>query len=223
MQNSLNLAPALQFLSDLGQNNHKAWFDEHRPEYDAARDAFAQWIDGLIAEFRTADGLGDLTARECVGRIYRDIRFSRDKSPYKTNLAALVGPGGWKGSPLGYYIAIDPHDRSMVAGGLYDPTPEQLGRFRQQIARDASEYKALTSAPDFIAAFGAVEGERLKTAPQGYDRTHPEIATLQLKQITAVQRFSDREVAAEDYPDRAIAACRAMRPFLAYLSALVYL
>ena len=96
-----------------------------------------------------------------------------------------------------------------------------MSRFRQQIDRDPSEYKAITEDPAFIAAFGAVEGQRLKTAPAGYDRAHPEIATLQLKQIAAIQHVSDQAVAAQDFAARAIAVCWAMRPFLAYLNALV--
>lgn len=218
MPASVDLKPALDFLSALRRHNHKAWFDAHRAEYDAARAAFAQLVDGLIDEFRAADQLHDLTAPACLTRIYRDVRFSKDKAPYKTNLAALIGPGGWKGRALGYYLSLEPGDLSITAGGLYAPTPAQLERFRQAIAADAAPFKKLMHAKGFVQTFGAVEGERLKTAPKGYDRAHPELALLQLKTVTAVHHFSDQDVLAGGFARAAAQTFRAMRPFLDYLS-----
>jgi uncharacterized protein (TIGR02453 family) len=219
-----DLEPVLRFLSELSQNNHKAWFDQHRPDYETARGAFERLVNGLIDEFRVSDGLQSLAARECMPRINRDIRFSKDKSPYKTNLAAYIAPGGWKSvmsAHSGYYLSIEPGGRSMLAGGMHMPTPEQLNRFRQEIDRDASEFKALANSPDFAAVFGAVGGERLKTAPQGYDRSHPEIALLQLKQVTVTHSFTDPQILAGDFAARAASVCRAMRPFLDYLDSLM--
>ena len=217
MPDNPTLQSSLDFLDGLAKNNDRAWFQAHRPDYQAARLPFERFVDGLIDEFRLADGLQALSARDCIPRIYRDIRFSHDKSPYKTNFAALIGPGGWKGSQgshMGYYLSLEPHDRSMLAGGLYDPSSEQLEHFRAAIARNASAFKRITQAREFVAAFGEVQGDRLKTAPKGYDRAHPEIALLQLKQVTAYHHFTDREVLAGDFQPRVIAACRALRPFL---------
>jgi uncharacterized protein (TIGR02453 family) len=211
----------LKFLDDLGQNNNKAWFDSHRSSYIYARDTFAGFIDGLIDEFRESDHLMYLSARECVMRINRDIRFTKDKSPYNTSLSAMIAPGGRKSAWQGYYISIGPGGRSLVAGGLYSPTPEQLGRFRRSVGQDASELKEITRARAFVEQFGKIEGQRLKTAPQGYDRAHPEIDLLQLKQVTAVRSFSDSAVLALEFPDQALRACRAMKPFLTYLNAVL--
>ena len=218
MPTTPNLEPILTFLDDLSQNNNKPWFDEHRPAYAAARGAFEQFVDGVIDAFREVDNLQGLAAKGCMPRINRDVRFSRDKSPYKTNLGALVAPGGWRASAQGYYISLQPHGQSMVAGGLYDPTSQQLDRFRQAIDRDAAGFRQITQAPDFVEVFGAVEGERLKTAPKGYDRDHPAIDLLQLKQILAMRQFTDQEVVAPDFAGRVVAACWAMRPFLKYLN-----
>jgi uncharacterized protein (TIGR02453 family) len=217
MPNHSSLEPTLIFLDQLRLNNNKAWFDSHRREYDAARGAFEQLIEGLIDEFRASDHLQGLKARQCMTRIYRDIRFSKDKSPYKTNLGAIVGPDGWKPTSPGYYIHLEPHGQSMVAGGWYSPAPEQLDTFRKTIAEDASEFKDLIHARQFVETFGAVSGERLKTAPKGYDRAHPEIELLQLKQVTAIRRFTDQQVLADDFETHVVSACRAMRPFLDYL------
>jgi uncharacterized protein (TIGR02453 family) len=218
MLTPVDLGHILDFLDGLRQHNNKAWFEEHRPDYEAVRDTFHRFINGLIDEFRATDDLQGLSAKDCVARIYRDIRFSKDKSPYKTNLAAIVAPGGWKSSRLGYYVSVAPEAQSMVAGGLYDPTPEQLSRFREAVDQNAAAFKKVMRARAFVETFGEVEGERLKTAPQGYDRAHPEIALLQLKQITVVHHFSDREVLARDFPGKVVRACRAMKPFLNYLT-----
>ncbi len=220
VQANNNLGLILRFLDELRKNNNKIWFEQHRPDYAAARGAFEQLIDELIDEFRVPDHLQGLTAKDCIARIYREIRFTRDKSPYKTNLAALIAPGGWRSTYLGYYLSIAPHGQSMVAGGLYLPTPEQLNRFRQVIADNADTFKKIIGAEDFLQAFGFLEGERLKTAPKGYDRTHPEIALLQLKQITVVHHFSDQEVVAHDFSAQVAKICQAMKPFLAYLSSI---
>ena len=221
MTHSANLSVPLEFLDALSAHNHKAWFEAHRAEYTAARDVFFQFIDRLIDEVRVADQLGGLMAPACTARIHRDIRFSKDKSPYNTNFSAMIAPGGWHGAQLGYYVGLGPRGQSLVAGGLYRPTPAQLARFREAVAEDAAPFTRLTRAKAFVGAFGAVAGERLKTAPQGYDRDHPAIALLQLKQVLAMRAFTDAEVLAPDFAARVLSTCRAMRPFLNYLTGLL--
>jgi uncharacterized protein (TIGR02453 family) len=221
MVSTLTLEPILGFLNELSQNNNKVWFESHRTTYASARNTFEQLINDLIDEFRVSDQLQDLSAKDCIARIYRDIRFSKDKSPYKTNMAAIIGPGGWKPTQLGYYISIAPRGQSMVAGGLYNPTSEQLNRFRQAIDRNPSIFKKLTHAKNFVETFGEVQGERLKSAPKGYDPSHPEIALLQLKQITVVRSFSDTEVLTQDFSGQVASTCRTMKPFLDYLNDIV--
>jgi uncharacterized protein (TIGR02453 family) len=221
MQTNINLEPILGFLNELRQNNNKTWFDKHRPTFESARKTYEQFINDLIDEFRASDNLKGLLARDCIARIYRDIHFSRDKSPYKTNFGAIIAPGGWKSPKLGYYISIEPQGKSMVASGLHMPMPGQLDRFRQSIVRDATTFKKITHARNFVETFGTVGGDRLKTAPKGYDRTHPEIALLQLKQITVAHLFSDQEVLRSDFEGRVVTMCRTMKPFLDYLSSIL--
>jgi uncharacterized protein (TIGR02453 family) len=217
MDNPINLAPLLSFLAALGENNSKAWFDKHRGEYEAGRAEFERFTNYLIDQLRESENLGPLSAKDCISRINRDIRFSKDKSPYRTNLWAEIAPGGRKATRLGYHVAVGP-GHSIVAGGMYMPTPDQLGAFRRAIDKDAAAFKEVTRAKQFVDQFGQVEGERLKTAPQGYDRAHPEIELLQLKQATALHRFADEDVLQPDFPGRVVAACRAMKPFLEYLN-----
>jgi uncharacterized protein (TIGR02453 family) len=221
MPASLNLSSIQSFLSELSINNNKIWFDDHRPVYNDARETFEKFINGLIDDFRVPDKLQDLTARECMTRIYRDIRFSKNKTPYKTNMAAMIAPGGWKTPMLGYYISIEPKNQSIAAGGLYNPTPEQLNLFRQVIERDASAFKKLLHGKEFIENFHEIEGDRVKTAPKGYDRTHPEIELLRLKQIFVVHHFTDDEVLASNFSEKVIKVCIVVKPFLTYLNEIV--
>ena len=212
------LKPILSFLDDLDRHNDRVWFNEHRPVYDAARNIFEQFVDDIIDEFRVTDNLAGLSAKNCIPRIYRDVRFSKDKSPYKTNMGAMITPGGWGSSWLGYYVSIQPSGQSMVAGGLYNPNLEQLNRFRQAIDKDATKFKRIVSASGFIEQVGCIEGDRLKTAPKGYDKAHPEIEILQLKQVIAIHRFSDEDVLASGFARDVVTRCRALRPFLDYLT-----
>lgn len=218
MRTTYDLRLILDFLSDLRENNNKAWFDKNRATYEPARDSFERFIDHLISEFGAFENLQGLSARECISRINRDIRFSKDKSPYKTNMGAAIAPGGRKSVKLGHHILIGPHDESLIAGGLYMPTPEQLTKFRQAVDRDANELKRIASNKGFTQYFGSIEGDQLATAPQGYSRTHPEVELLRLKQITVVHHFSDKEVLSSDFSAYTVKVCKAMKPFLDYLN-----
>ena len=218
MEASIDLSPSLRFLDDLHQNNNKPWFEKNRPVYEKAREAFEGFVDHLINELRETDQLGALSAKDCVARIYRDIRFSKDKSPYKTGFGAHIAPGGRKGTRLGYYVHLQPKGQTILAGGLYAPDPERLANFRRAIDQDARRFKEITREETFLDTFGPIRGERLKTAPQGYDRSHPEIDLLQLKQVTVGHKFSDQDVLAPAFPARAVDVCRTMKPFLEYLN-----
>ncbi|MGA2503399.1 MAG: DUF2461 domain-containing protein [Anaerolineales bacterium] len=218
MKSTFDFHQILNFLEDLIQHNSRDWFDQNRPAFEIARGTFEVFIDSLIDELRTSDDLQGLSSRECIFRIYRDVRFSKDKSPYNTNFSAVIAPGGKKSLLQGYYVSIEPHGRSMIAGGLHMPTPEQLSRFRQAVDQDASALKAITGNKVFIEQFGKIEGQRLKTAPKGYDRDHPEIELLQLKEVVAIHNFPDQQLVAGDFLNRAMIVCRAMKPFLDYLN-----
>jgi uncharacterized protein (TIGR02453 family) len=221
IMDKFNLESTLTFLSDIRKNNNKTWFDQNRQAYEAAHDAFESFTNALIDEFRISDDLQDLTAKDCISRIYRDIRFSKDKSPYKTHMWATIAPGGKKATRMGYHFAIQPQGESMIASGMWDPSTEQLTRFRQAIDQDASEFKRITSEKAFIDYFGGIEGEKLKTAPQGYDRSHPDIELLQYKQILVAHNFTDQQVLADDFLEQVVLCCQAMRPFVDYLNGIL--
>jgi uncharacterized protein (TIGR02453 family) len=218
MKSTLDFHQILNFLIDLSQHNSRDWFDQNRPAYESARGSFEGFIDDLIDELRTSNDLGGLSAKECIFRIYRDVRFSKDKTPYNSNFSAVIAPGGKKSPLQGYYVSIEPHGRSMIAGGLHMPSSDQISLFRQAIDRDAAAFKTITDDKVFVEHFGKIQGERLKTAPKGYDRDHPEIGLLQLKEVVAIHNFQDQQLVAGDFLARAVTVCRAMKPFLDYLN-----
>ena len=168
MATSPHLKPALDFLLALQANNHKPWFQAHRAEYEAARQCFEGYVDDFIQEFRSIEDFENLAAKDCVFRIYRDVRFARDKSPYKPNMGASVALGGKHSLRAPYYIHLEPPDKSFLAGGEYMPTPAQLAAIRRAIDRDPAGLKAAIGSRPFKKYFGSLSGEKLKTLPRGY-------------------------------------------------------
>ncbi len=219
--NKVDLKPTFVFLNNLKQHNNKAWFDANRADYEVAKAGFENLVDQLIGEYGKTEDLGGITAKDCVMRIYRDVRFSKDKSPYKTNMSASITPGGKKSASLGYHLHLQPQNESLIAGGLYMPTPEQLARFRMAIDRDAASFKAILNTKGFKSYFGALEGEKVKTVPQGFGRDHPEIELLRFKQVVVVHHLSDEMVLSPQFSTHAIKTFTAMKPFLDYLNAIL--
>lgn len=221
MKASVNLKPALVFLDDLARNNNKAWFDAHRQRYEEAKAQFEEFVQLLIAEIDKFDALGILSAKECIFRINRDVRFSKDKSPYKTNMGAYITAGGKKGTRQGYYFHIQPHNQSFLAGGLHMPTPEQLAKFRKAIDRDAAPFKKIIRSKEFVKYLGALNGEKLTTAPKGYPKDHPDIELLKLKEVVVGHRLNDKEIASPNVVANTARTFRAMKPFLHYLDSIL--
>lgn len=218
MAPSSDLKPIFTFLSALQKNNNRPWFEQNRAAYENAKGLFEDFVDELILRLGAIENMKGVTAKDCVMRIYRDIRFSKDKTPYKTSMSASIGPGGKKAYRFQYYLHLEPHNASMVAGGLHEPESSQLNKFRAAVSKDARKFKAVVAHKTFKQYFGEVGGEKLKTAPQGYDRDHPEIELLRLKEVVAVHRLSDEVVLAPDLAAHVVKACTAMKPLLDYLA-----
>ena len=221
MKKSFDLKSTIAFLTELEAHNNKAWFDGHREAYLVAKNNFETLVDNFISAFRPVEDFGDLAAASCTFRINRDVRFSKDKSPYKTNMGAHIMRGGRKSGLVGYYIHIAPHDESLIAGGLHMPTPEQLGKFRQAMDRDASKFEKIVGRKEFVQTFGKIDGEKLKTAPQGYARDHPAIEWLKMKEIVASHRLTDKQVCSADFLPHTVEVCKALKPFLDYLNTVI--
>ena len=212
------LKPTLDFLLALQANNNKPWFQAHRAEYETARQCYEDYVDYFIQEFRAIEDFEDLSAKDCVFRIYRDVRFARDKAPYKPNMGASIALGGKHSLRAPYYIHIEPLDKSFLAGGVYMPTPEQLAAIRQAIDRDPSKLKAAIGSKPFKKYFGSLSGERLKTPPRGYSGDHPEIELLKYKQFITGHALTDKDVLSPRLLARTVEVFTALKPLLDFLN-----
>jgi uncharacterized protein (TIGR02453 family) len=164
------------------------------------------------------DDMRGVEPKDCIFRIHRDVRFSKDKSPYKTHMGAYMGPGGRNSRRLNYYVQLAPGG-SIVAGGFHHPEPAQMRWFRSAIDRGAARFKSIVNERSFRRYFGDFDGDRLKTAPQGYDRSHPDIELLRLKVVVAAHPMTDAQVLSLGLTGHVLKACAAMKPFLDYLRA----
>ena len=211
-----HLDPATgEFLADLKRNNDRTWFQDNKHRYDAARADFESFIGALLPQIEAFDAnVAGLDPKKCVFRIYRDTRFSKDKTPYKVNLGAHMLTGGSKNvrQRAGYYIQIEPGN-CFLAGGAHRPPSIWINAIRHRIDTDAAALKKVLKGKAFRAAFGGIEGETLKTAPKGYPKDHPEIALLRYKSLLAVHRMADETVFSGYLLKHAAKTFKTMKPF----------
>ncbi|MEL7433345.1 MAG: DUF2461 domain-containing protein [Chloroflexota bacterium] len=217
----MSLQVTLDFLAQLRENNNKEWFDEHRADYDIARGAFSDMLGELMMRFSDVDELPVLAAKEVMFRINRDVRFSKDKSPYKSSMSALFGTDGRKSTSRYYYVSIEPDGQSIVASGLKSPDTKTLKMIREVIAEDAQPLRDIIQADAFVSMFGELQGDQLKTAPRGYDANHPDIDLLRYKEFMASRHFSDDDVARDDFVDDILETCRALKPLTLYFHTII--
>jgi uncharacterized protein (TIGR02453 family) len=213
-----HLQPTLDFLLALQKHNNKAWFEAHRAGYQEARLRFEEYVDAFIDEFRPMEDFANLSAKACFFRINRDVRFSKDKSPYKSNMGAPVALGGKHSIRAPYYIHLEPPDKSFLAGGVYAPTPEQLAAIREAIDRDPEPLKAAINHRAFKKYFGTLSGEKLKTPPRGYAADHPEIELLKFKQFITIHPLSDKDVLAPRLLSHTVEVFAVLKPLLDWLN-----
>ena len=204
------------FLRELAANNDRDWFADNKHRYEAARANVAEFADELLRRLRKTDVLSTENGRKSLFRIYRDVRFSKDKRPYKTNIAGSFTRDG-RLRRGGYYFSLSP-EQNMVGGGFYGIERDDLKRLRQELAASAGEMRSILNDDTFRETLGTLRGEQLKTAPQGYPRDHPDIDLLRYKQFYAAREFTEQEVLADDFIDRAEATLLALRPFFDYFS-----
>jgi uncharacterized protein (TIGR02453 family) len=209
-----------KFLKGLKKNNNKIWFDENRKYYETAKADFYQFADELIKSVATFDAtVAHLTAKNCAFRINRDIRFSKDKSPYKTNMGAFISKGGKKINTAGYYIHIEP-GQCFIAGGFYMPDAPQLAKIRQEIDYGFNEWKKIVTEKPFKKHFiNGVEGiETLSRPPKGYDEANPAIAFLKMKSYIVSCKITDETLQGKNTVKELTKIFAAMKPMIDFLN-----
>ena len=200
------------FFTDLQQNNNRDWFTAHKPTFKTLETQVKSFGELLKDRLNQHDHID----RFKLFRIYRDVRFSKDKTPYKTHFGLT-----WhRAKPLyrgGYYLHLSPNN-NFLACGFWDPNPADLKRIRQEIDIDGEEYRAILNNKTFCRVWGELQGEAVKTAPKGYAKDHPQIDLLRFKQHIFTIKYTDDEVYQADFLDRADSALKAVRPFVDYMS-----
>lgn len=210
----------LDFLDSLKDNNNRDWFIKNKPAYIDAKENFESFVQDIINNIVDFEPiLKGLEVKSCVYRINRDIRFSNDKSPYKSHLGAFIVRGGKKNGDkfAGYYVHIEP-EKSIIAGGAYMPPAPWLSAIREKIDEEPDEFIKIINSKDFVKYFGKIEGEKLKKAPKGYPSDHPNIELLKFKSYLIVNEVNDGFVLSQNYFDHVLKVLKAMKPFNDFLN-----
>ena len=201
------------FLNNLEKNNDRVWFQEHKSEFRAAEAEMKATYNSLFTLLKTHD---DVDAVKLY-RIYRDVRFSKNKTPYKTHFSGAIH----RTKPSlrgGYYVQIEPNNKSFIATGFWAPSKEDLLRVRKEFEVDAHEMREIMEDSKFKTTWGNLEGDELKTAPKGFDKTHPDIDLIRKKQYIFTKYYTDKEVLSEDFLKQVDEAFYTIRPYFNYMS-----
>lgn len=209
-------ASTLNFLVDLSFNNNRPWFNDHKHLYVDAQANMAEFAQAVLAELSKVDRLEQENGKKSLFRIYRDVRFSKDKSPYKRNLSGSFSRLG-ADRRGGFYFHIQPGE-SFIGGGFWGPSREDLLQIRKQIAGDAGPLRKVLRSKAFKAHFGELGGDQLKTAPRDFPKDHPEIDLLRYKQFIVRKSFADEQVLAPDFAQEVANGFKEMLPFFGVMS-----
>ena len=212
-----------KFLKDLAKNNDRAWFEKNKPKYLQAKDNFDQFIAKLLHELTEYDqSLAGLDPKKITFRIYRDVRFSKNKLPYKSNMSAGISPRGKMVDEPGVYLHIQPGNKSFVAAGLWMPQPEPLGKIRQEIDYNGTALTKIMTDKKFKKMYGAFETEyALKNIAKGYDKDHPMAEWFKLKSFVVSHYFTDKEVLDKKFVKTVAEVAKAIKPLNDFLKSAV--
>ncbi len=213
------LQPAtLTFLKQLKKNNNRPWFNEHKDDFIAAKQNMEELVAVMLGEVSKFDEqVVGLTPPDTMFRIYRDVRFAKDRRPYKIGFGAVLARGGRKHKYAGYYLHVEP-DNTFLAGGMWQPDSEKLDSLRKSISRDSLKMRKIITTPNFKKYFKKLSGAALKTAPRGYAKDHPDIDLLRHKSFMMMHSVPDKDVVVNSFPMYAAKVFKAMKPLNDYLN-----
>jgi uncharacterized protein (TIGR02453 family) len=214
-------ATTFKFLKDLHKHNDRTWFDKNRNRYETAKADFDNFTEEVIKAFVKVDKrLAGLLVKDSVYRIYRDVRFSKNKLPYKTSFSASVNIGGRKSGKAGYYFQIDPVGEwgCMIAGGLWMPEAPKLKAVRQEIQYHTDEFKKIIGAKDLKKWFGELEDQKLKTNPKGFDKTDPDIELFKYISYIVSTGLEEKDFYSKTILKKFTETYKAMLPLLDFLN-----
>ncbi|MBT8181306.1 MAG: DUF2461 domain-containing protein [Eudoraea sp.] len=212
MENTVITKDTLGFLSELKRNNNREWFEEHKPEFKSLQTGVKGFYNSLMDKMKEHDDIEKLK----VFRIYRDVRFSKDKTPYKSHFAGSFSRAGAQ-LRGGYYLQIRPGE-SFIAAGFWQPNSQDLLRIRKEFELDATPFRKLINSPSFKKTWGELVGEEVKTAPKGFNREDSNIDLIRKKAFIFVRKFTDKEVLSKDFIDEVNNSFKEIRPYFDLMS-----
>ena len=215
MDNPIN-KQVFDFLEQLKVNNNREWFNEHKPSYQQAHETMIGFADLLLAEMSRHDQLETPSGKKALFRIYRDVRFSKEKQPYKTHLSGRFARLG-KELRGGYYFHIEPGN-CFIASGFFSPEKDDLQRIREELEADASTMRKILDDAGLKSSFGHLQGEELKTAPKGFDKEHADIDLIRKKQFYLTKQYTDKEAKSSHFHEQVSSDFLNARAFLDYMS-----
>ena len=211
----------VQFLKNLKKNNKKEWFDLNRGKYESAKKDVENLSAEIIKRLSAIDeSIAHLQPKDCMFRINRDVRFSKDKSPYKTNMGIYFSKGGKKGNTAGYYFHLEPGN-SFIAGGLWMPLPVDLKKVRQEIDYSWDEFSKIINSRKFKTVFGELDRSSeyvLSRPPKGYDENNPAIGFLKMKSFIATVKIPDTNLTSKDLVKKIVLQFESMKPLIDFLN-----
>jgi uncharacterized protein (TIGR02453 family) len=212
-------ANTFHFLEELAANNNRDWFQANKKSYEAAKASVASFMKVVLNEIQTFDkSIIGIDPKDCIFRINRDIRFSNDKSPYKTNIGGFMAKGGRKAMNAGYYLHIQPGS-SFLAGGIYMPPPDKLKLIRSEIYFNAANFKKIINDLDFKKYFKEIQDEeKLKNPPKDFPKDYPDIDLLKYKNYTVIHTLKDHQLQQPDFLSYTIKVFKAMYPLNEYMN-----
>lgn len=215
----MDVETTLKFLKDLARHNNREWFEKNKPRYNEVKEGFELFVSDLYEEIvRFDDSLAGLNPKKLTFRIYRDVRFSKDKSPYKKNMsAAFSSLGKGMGTP-GYYFHVEPGDKSFVGVGLFMPVPENLVKIRQEIDYNGDQLLKIFNERKFKKNYNKFwDEDKLKNVPKGYAKDHPHAELLKLKSFIVTHEFNDSEVTDKKFSKNLVEIMKSAKPLNDYL------
>lgn len=208
----------LAFLKAVKANNNLEWMNQNRDLYHMQRDNFFDFVEKLIDATKTIDkNLGDISVKDCTFRFNKDIRFTKDKSPYKTNFWAIIREEGKHGSGAGYYVHIEPGE-CFIGWGMYLPPSTTLQRVRTHIAKNYKQLQHIITDPQFQKTFGKLQWESLQNIPRGFDKQHKAGELLKMKSWFVGHTITDKQVTQKDFVKYCIKIFKIMKPLNDFLN-----
>jgi len=203
----------LEFFKKLEKNNNRDWFNDHKKEFKNVESEAKKCYSELFNLLKSHDDVDQFK----MFRIYRDVRFSKNKLPYKTHFGGTFH----RRKPElrgGYYLHIAPNNESFIAAGFWEPNPSDLQRMRKEFEMDDTEMRRILKDKSFKSVWGDLVGDELKTAPRDFDKDHPAIDLIKKKQYIFVKKYTDKEVLSDDFLKQVNTSFKAIRPYFDYMS-----